>query len=1494
MSLTGTLGNPVSECECMESFHPMVRKWFLDTFDSPSKPQEMGWPEVNSGKSVLICAPTGSGKTMAAFLKCLDNLYQSKEANTKNTGFRVVYISPLKALNNDIYRNLEIPIKGIEDTARAASVTLPEIKVAIRTGDTTPKERRDMIKNPADILITTPESLFIMLTAEGSRKLFSTVRYVIVDEIHALVSNKRGTHLSISLERLEKLANRRLIRIGLSATLNPLEEVASYLAGFSVKNVDSDISVKPREVTILNCDVHKKLDIMIDIPVKEMTELDNNTIWPEIHRQLLTLIRSHKSTLIFVNNRRLAEWVASGINNLVEETLVKTHHGSISKEVRKELENQFRDGSLKCMIATSTLELGIDIGHIDLVVQVGAPQTVSQMLQRIGRAGHQLNAISKGYVIPKTRADLLRAAFIGYEVKKYRVESVHIPLNCLDILAQQLTAMACQGEWDVEEAFFLMKGSYPYKNLTLDEFENVLKMLANPSPEENPGTYKPRVMYDWVSGKFWGTSLGRMLSFLGAGTITDKGYYPVYEKGTNKRVGELQEEFVFETRVGERFFLGSSVWCLDSVEHDRVFVTPTNESGGKIPFWLGDKVLWDFETGSQFGEFLRQLEERLDRDEFFQWTHDKCGLGRTAAENLHSYLKKQIEVTTSLSTDNKVVCEYFSDEAGQYRIFINSSFGGKVNAVLATLLHYHLTEILKCQIEYMYSDDGMLFHILGYPGTLSGIFNILSIEDMERELFELLPSTPVYNINLRYNLTRALLVNVKQAGKRSPMWIQRLRSAEMVESISKSQDHPMILETYRECFYDYLDAVNAYLVLEKIRDNSIKVLDVYTSGPSPFSAELVFNFWMIYQYVGDMPIAEKRNQLLVTDKKILELAVGKDGAYELLDERAINIVEEELLVQKYGRSIKNVNDLYHFIFSLGELKAEPFAAKVLTSLEEESCNNYLKELEDQGRIMRIPLTDCNEGYWIAVEDFPMYCAAFALKNSEVKIRLGEPELEHMVAAGEWVNSYILELNPDNVSSAVHILRRSLRYKVPFTIKSIQKQYPISTKLLKAALKKLIVLGEITLLKDGRKSEEAIYCHSKVYERIRRKTVELARLDIKPKRMETYLSYICQYQKVTQSIEQGEELLKAVIQQLRGLFLPVEYWERFVFPSRIKNYNPQMLDSLCSMGFVRWVGRLNKKCKEVAFYPREDFLKVITFDVNEVSFTEKEQKVYQLLVTKPAGFTYDYSQDMKIDQIELLEILEGLVWKGVVTNDLFSSVNYYQDVKKKNLWERYGSYPQTGRWTVIQWSKSTNDTVQLQYYVNMLLDRYGIISKEIISYENPAVKWTDIYEFLKQNEFFSGVKRGLFIDKISGIQYAKDEFIESLRLNETSLETKKEFVTLSSCDPANLLGIFKNENKTVRITRNLATALVFYNGRIVLIVKQYGKVLVPVTDNKEILLKAIRNFVESFQNCQIWNEHSSITTLYWEKDGQPIQQSIVYPEVKEQGYKSWYKGIVLYK
>lgn len=1489
--------------DCMQSFSPIVKEWFLQNLGEPSEPQKKGWPEIAAGRNVLICAPTGSGKTFAAFLKCLDMIYTAKKPGTRNAGIRIVYVSPLKALNNDIYRNLELPLGEIARRAGALGLSLPEIEIAVRTGDTPQKDRSRMLKHPPDILITTPESLFIMLTADTYRKLFSTVEYIIVDEIHSICANKRGVHLSVSLERIERLAGGPVKRIGLSATVRPLEEAARFLAGcIPAKRPDGPAEKSCREISVINCDRVRKLELAVNLPVKDLKVLPDNTVWPAIYAQLLALVSTAKSTLIFVNNRRAAEMVAAGLNKLAGEPFVKTHHGSVSKEVRQELEKQLKAGEITCLVATSSLELGIDIGSIELVVQVSAPSSASQALQRIGRSGHKLEAVSKGCIIPKTRGDLLNAAFIAGQTCKYNIESISIPENCLDVLAQQLTSIACEGEHEVKDVYELICSAYPYRSLPLRQFEEVLEMLADPSPLDNPGTVKPRIAYDRVNGRLRGTALGRRMCLMNGGTIPDKGNYNVYLKDTNMKLGELQEEFVFESRIGERFLLGSSVWRLDKIEHDRVIVTPSTDPGAKIPFWIGDQTLRSYETGVKLGEFLEQLEEKYRQKDFVRWMKNECGLDRTAADNLRQYIADQLAEAQHLPGSRLIVCEYFSDETGDRRIVVHSPFGGRIHAALSVILHTRLARLISCRIEYVHNDDGILFHIMGYTGRLSNIFSLLSRENLEDDIFEQLPSAPLFNINLRYNLTRSLLVDLKGFGKRAPLWIQRLRCAEIAQSVLTKPDHPVVVETYRECMNDIFDIKNLYRLIENIGAGSVKVLDIYTEKPSPFSSELLFNFWQIYQYAYDLPVAERRNQLLVNDREFIQLASGSGGEYELIDPRAVAIVEKEINSFKFNSKIKNADELYYFIHSYGELKAGPYSGRLFAELSEESCLGFLAQLEEQGRIIRTEINKTGEKYWIAAEEFPVYCKAMGKDLAVARVLVGPPGRETEVAASDWFNSYILQLEPDAVEAAARIIRRHAAGIGPFGIGALLESYQIVPELVMPAVERLVLSGEIIKLKNSDRAEEVIYCSRKVYERIKRKTVLLARSDIKPKEPEVYCSYLLEHHEIGVDVLPAEEKLEKAVGMLQGLFMPVGWWEDFVFPSRIKKYEPRLLDYLCSSGVIRWVGRMGKSTKEVAFYLQQEYGDAEDTAAGRTAqgFTldRFEEEVRGILANKGACFLKDLIKLTGLAAVELLSKLERLVWGGVITNDAFSVARYFTDLEKKNSpWAKYNTYPNMGRWYLAEEVLPPHNEKGLQRHINRMLDRYGVISKDVADCEKDIFKWSDIYAYLKNSEFSSGIKRGFYVSGLAGIQFARDRELELIRMQD-SPDREEKFATLCSCDPANPYKDILSKVSAVKAPKNQGTAIVFGNGRPVLVFKDYGSCIVPLSEDRDIIVKALRSFVDCFCGRSLWTAKKSVFVEYWgdkaDSEAQKIEDSPVYEELLDMGFDRGYSGVTLWR
>lgn len=1530
-------------CDCLKNFSPIVRDWFIKNVGIPSEPQKRGWPEIASGSNVLICAPTGSGKTFAAFLKCLDMIYTHKTPGSRNTGIKIVYISPLKALNNDIYRNLELPINGIRQMAASLGHELPEVDVGIRTGDTPQKERTRMQKYPPDILITTPESLFIMLTSESYRKLFATVEYLIVDEIHSVCANKRGVHLAITMERLERLADKPLKRIGLTATIHPLEEAANFLVG-----------KRTATTTIINCDRKKSIDLTVSLPVKDFKVLPENTVWPAIYSELLALIKSHKSTLIFVNNRKVAEMVASGLNVLAGEAFVKTHHGSVSKELRQELERQLKEGEITCLVATSSLELGIDIGSIDLVVQVSSPGSSSQVLQRIGRSGHKLNAVSKGVIIPKTRGDLLDSAFVSYQARKYDIEDITVPRNCLDILAQQIVSIACEGEQDASEIYSMIRKSYPYRDLPEKQFEDVLLMMADPSPDSaTPGSVKPRLYYDRSSGKVRGNPLGRRMCLMNGGTIPNKGNYAVYLRDTGMKLGELQEEFIFESKLGDRFYLGSSVWRLEKIEKDRVIVTPSNASGAKIPFWIGDQVLRSVQTGRKLGQFIELLEKKYNRDDFFDFLLRECGMDRTASENLRTYIADQLAATGCLPGASRIVCEHFSDEVGDRRIIIHSPFGGRINAPLAVILQAKLSRLLNCRMEYVYNNNGVLLHILGYRGKLSNLFSLIDLERLKDEIFELLPDAFLFNVNFRYNLMRSLLVDLNGFGKRTPMWVQRLRCAETAEAVLNQSDHPAVVETYRECMNDIFDIKSLYEIIEQIAAGDIHVRDVYTEKPSPFSSELIMYFWQIYQYIYDLPVAERRNQLLVNDRDFIQLAAGVNGEYELLDPRAIAAVEEELKDYRFNRTFRNADELYYYLYSFGELKAEPYSTERFTGTDAQTIGEFFALLEGQRRIIRTRVNKQDEQtglgtfdgevglgglYWVASEDYPLYRIVAGEDPENSTVMLGKPGEEKEARAIDMLSSYIFDLSPGDAEAAVRIIRRTVMLRGPFTIKELSVQYFMKEGLMQQAVDKLVVSGEVYRIKESALEEETIYCHRKIYDRIKQKTVVMARSDIKPKEPEVYCRYLFEKNLFLENILSQDEQLPKVVGLLQGQFMPVSWWEDFIFPSRIEKYESKMLDYLCATGIIQWQGRTNKNTKEAAFFLcREEEGETEEEQSNpavreqEFAADEIEKKILDALNDSGAVFLTDLSKRVRLSPPELLAKLEGLVWRGVVANDSFSVARYYIDTERKNSpWLKYNTTPNMGRWyrtSVVVTSDASNkpsytsavdltNTLHsesvisgkpaspsdieeaLQDYIWDLLDKYGLICKEIANAEKGPFKWADVYTWLKNNEFTSGIKRGLYISGLSGMQFSCDMHINRIRsLDSTSDEEK--YITLCNCDPANPYKDILSSISPVRLGKQHGTAVVFKNGKPVLAVREYGSTFQCLTDDPEILDKAASCFVDCFQNRHIWTGRKNLFTEHWLESGQneeriKIEDSPIYDKLLELGYDRGYSGITLWR
>src|SRR5438874_1281261 len=884
-------------------FSPETRAWFENAFRAPTPAQQLGWPAIASGKHTLIQAPTGSGKTLAAFLYGIDKLHPEP-----GEGLRLLYVSPLKALNYDIERNLRGPLAGLKS----------ELRVAVRTGDTPQKERAEMLRHPPDILITTPESLYLLLTSRARENLRG-VRTLILDEVHAVAGTKRGAHLALSVERLERLVEEPFQRIGLSATQRPLEEIGRFVSG-------------AREIELVDAGIAKELDLQVVVPLEDMrepgtgSEGPQQSIWPSIYPELLRLVQEHRSTILFVNNRRLAERLALRLNELAEKEIARAHHGSIAREQRVEIEELLKAGEIPCLVATSSLELGIDMGAVDLVIQVESPKSVARGLQRVGRAGHELGAVSKGRIFPKFRADLLESAVVVKRMLEGAIEETVIPRNPLDVLAQQIVAIAADEEIAVDDLHELVRGAYPFADLSRTQLENVLDMLAGRYPSDEFAELRPRIVWDRTAGVIRGRSGVRRLAVTNAGTIPDRGLFGVYLIDGGGRVGELDEEMVYEARAGQTFLLGASTWRIEEITRDRVLVSPAPGVPGAVPFWKGEGVGRPYELGEAVGAVTRELAALPDaraKDKL----RDEHALDERAAQNLLQFLSEQAAATGALPSDRTIVVERFRDEIGDWRLCILTPFGARVHAPWALALAARLRETLGLDANAIWSDDGIAIHLPDADAPPPSDLVVIEPDEIEELVVNEVGQSALFGARFRENAARALLIPRRRPDQRTPLWQQRLKPQGLLQVARKYPAFPVILETYRECLQDVFDLPSLKRLLQGLRSRQLDLVDVETPSASPYSASLLFDYVATHMYEDDTPPAERRAQALSLDRDLLRELLGQEELRDLLDAGAVEAVEAQL-----RGAPRNADQLHDQLRLRGDLREGEYDPKLAEAL----------------------------------------------------------------------------------------------------------------------------------------------------------------------------------------------------------------------------------------------------------------------------------------------------------------------------------------------------------------------------------------------------------------------------------------------------------------------------------------------------------------------------------------------------------------------------------
>jgi ATP-dependent Lhr-like helicase len=1342
----------------LSRFTEPVAEWFRGSFDEPTRAQSLGWPAIADGDSTLLLAPTGSGKTLAAFLTALDGFVRDPEER----GTRVLYISPLKALNHDIERNLRAPLAGIPFVRRP--------RVAVRSGDTPQRERTAMRREPPDILITTPESLYLMLTS-GARDVLRTVEQVIVDEIHAVAATKRGAHLALSLERLEHLTGRSLQRVGLSATQRPLEEVARFLGG-------------DREVTIVDAGAAKQLDLEVIVPVDDMRELGaapavegepRISIWPAVYPRLLELVREHRSTIVFVNNRRSAERVANRLNELAEEEIARAHHGSIAREQRLEIEDMLKRGDLPALVATSSLELGIDMGAVDLVVQIESPKSVAAGLQRVGRAGHSVGEASRGRFFPKWRGDLLETAVVTRRMREGEIEHTRVPRQPLDVLAQQVVAAVAMDEWAIGDLYDMMRRAYPYAELSRPQFEGVLEMLAGRYPSDEFAELRPRIVWDRAAGTVRGRDGARRLAVVSGGTIPDRGLYGVFLADSGARVGELDEEMVYEARQGEVFQLGATSWRIEQITRDRVLVSPAPGVPGKMPFWKGDGIGRPAELGRAVGEATR--------------TRRFGELDVRAASNLTAYLDDQREATGAVPDDRTIVVERFRDEIGDWRICVLSPFGGRVHAPWAMAIEKRMSDALGIEVEATWADDGIAIRLPDADAAPPTELILPAADEVEDLVIEQVGSSPLFAARFRENAARALLLPRRRPGQRTPLWQQRLKAHDLQQVASKYGSFPIVLETYREVLSDVFELGALRELLASIGRGDVRLVDVESAHPSPFASSLLFDYIATYMYEGDTPLAERRAQALTLDRSLLAELLAAGDLRELLDAEAIDEVEAEL--QRRDRAL-TADELHDLLRRTGDLPAEgPVAAP---------------QLVRERRAIEVRLAGRRR--LIAAEDAGLY-----RDGAGVSIPRGVP-----VA--------FLEPVPDALR---RLVMRHARGHGPFTADELRERLGVDPE---PALRELAAEGALIEggFRPGGTGREWI--EPDVLRRVRRRTLARLRRAVEPVEPDALARFLPGWQGIGRDMGGGENRLREVISQLGGVALPVAAWEQDVLPLRIPGYRPALLDALCASGEVVWIGAGEGR---VAVYLRDDAPLLHTSEPE----VPEGSAVADALRDRGALFFRELVELVGEPERAVLAQLWELVWSGAVTNDAWHPLRSGGRIPLRTVPPpvvRRRARPTAalpaalGRWSLVERLLQPRPAPRdrARALAEALLDRHGVVTRSAVLSEGVPGGFSAVYGELRLMEEGGLCQRGYFVEGLGGAQFALPAAVERLRDVRDPAGSGGATAVIASNDPANPFGASIPWPEAPRkLARAAGTWVVLVGGRLALYVERGGRGLVVV-------------------------------------------------------------------
>ncbi len=1506
--------------EVLARFSPATRDWFSGSFAEPTDAQIGAWDAISSGAHTLVVAPTGSGKTLSAFLWALDRLATTPAPAEPLRRCRVLYISPMKALAVDVERNLQSPLVGIGHAAARLGLPKPEVSVAIRSGDTSAADRRLFNRRPADVLITTPESLFLILTSKA-RESLAGVETVILDEIHAVAGTKRGAHLALSLERLDALLERPAQRVGLSATVRPVGEISRFLAG-------------GRPVTVVQPSSTKRWDLQVVVPIPDMSALgetagDGNgsadsperraSIWPHVEERIVDLVADHRSTLVFANSRRQAERLTARLNEIWAErlelaslaaaddpggplaletgnghpgspargshgpartpaemmaqagtskgapgVLARAHHGSVSKEQRAVIEEELKSGRLPAVVATSTLELGIDMGAIDLVIQVESPPSVASGLQRVGRAGHQVGAVSRGVVFPKFRGDLVQTAVVVDRMRQGAIESLRVPSNPVDVLAQQIVAICALDDCAVDDLELLVRKAAPFASLPRSILESVLDMLSGRYPSDEFAELRPRLVWDRVTGTLSGRPGAQRLAVTSGGTIPDRGLYAVFlagREGTGRRVGELDEEMVYESRVGDVFTLGTSSWRIEDITHDQVLVTPAPGQPGKLPFWKGDSLGRPAELGRAVGEFVRELGRLGPEKARARVT--ATGLDAWAADNLLTYLDEQREATRHVPDDRTIVVERFRDEIGDWRVAVHSPFGAQVHAPWALCVAARMRERFGVDVQAMHGDDGIVFRLpdiefdAGSPdgatshgkGSNSGLGHelmsliTLDADDVHDLVTAEIGGSALFAARFRECAARALLLPRRRPDRRQALWQQRQRSAQLLSVASQYASFPIILETVRECVQDVFDVPGLSSLMREISSRSVRLVEVETPTPSPFARSLMFGYVAQFLYEGDSPLAERRAAALSLDPTLLAELLGRgEGAAlrDLLDPAALALTESQLQRLADGRRCRGLEDVADLVRVLG---AQPHQAILERCVEGTTANDvsaWLVDLESDRRLIRVRIA--GEERWSAIED-----------SGRLRDALG-------VALPVGMPQAFLEPVPDPLGD---LIARHARTHGPFTARDVADWFGLGMAVVADVLRRLVsagrvVEGELRPIESGGGVHGNDFCDAEVLRTLRRRSLAALRAEVEPVPAVDLARFLPAWQGVGAGMRGTEGVLRAV-EQLAGAVLPASALETLVLPSRVAAYSPALLDELTTSGEVIWRGHGSLPGDDgwVSLHLAETAALTLAAPSTELELSERHRRVLDALGGGGAFFfrtlsdtidgttkspavnddnvTGDGAGSVSTDSIgddALTHLLWDLIWAGHLSNDTLAplralllggrtahkprrtgprSTRYtgrsgslgalsgrQLSTGRTSGVPRSGPSTTAGRWSLLP-ALEPDGTIRSYAAAEVLLDRYGIVTRGSVVAEGVSGGFAGVYRVLAAAEESGRVRRGYFVEGLGAAQFATTGAVDRLRAQSRPLpdeldraaaghpDRPESALVLAACDPASPYG-----------------------------------------------------------------------------------------------------------